>query len=74
MAKREDKAAVIGVSCPGGIARQFRVQEANEEMPTNWELAGSFRDEAGASQCAEKIRRAGKRARIVEWRALPTAA
>jgi hypothetical protein len=66
--------AVVGVSCPGGMARQFRVQVCSSESPSHWKLAGSFRDVEGASECARRLARAGAQTRVVACRALPTAA
>jgi hypothetical protein len=65
---------VTAASCPGGIARQFRVQVASVETPSNWKLVGSFRDANQAGQCAARVRQSGKLARVVVCRALPTAA
>lgn len=67
-------AAVISASCPGGMARQFRVQIRDDETPSHWKLAGSFADLSEASTCAEQMQAAGKEARVVACRALPTAA
>jgi hypothetical protein len=66
--------AVIGVSCPGGMARQFRVQVASQETACRWRMVGSFRDDEAASRCADRWRDAGASARVVICRALPTAA
>jgi hypothetical protein len=68
------KVAVIGVSCPGGMARQFRVQVASQETACRWRMVGSFRDDTAASRCAEHWRQAGASARVIVCRALPTAA
>jgi cell division protein FtsN len=65
---------VIGVSCPGGLARQFRVQVSSGETSSRWRLVGSFRDAHEAGQCAARLQIAGEQSRIVECRALPTAA
>jgi len=56
------------------MARQFRVQVASVETPSNWKLVGSFRDGNKARQCAAVLQQAGTRARVVDCRALPTAA
>jgi hypothetical protein len=67
-------AAVISVSCPGGMARQFRVQVRDDETPSLWKLAGSFSEFSDASVRAEQLRAAGEETRVVACRALPTAA
>jgi hypothetical protein len=68
------KSGLIAVSCPGGMARQFRVQIASSETPSHWQLAGTFRDDNAARQCADQLRQTGALARVLECRALPTAA
>jgi hypothetical protein len=65
---------VLSVNCPGGIARQFRVQIWNGETPSHWKLVGSFQDLSEASACAEKLMLAGEQTRVVACRTLPTAA
>jgi hypothetical protein len=64
----------IGVSCPGGIARQYRVQTAAPEAPAAWQLAGSFRDATTAYHCAKQLAELGQHTRIIACRNLPTAA
>ena len=64
----------IGVSCPGGMARQYRVQMAAPDAPEAWKLAGSFRDVTAAYQCASKLAESGQHSRIIACTALPTAA
>jgi hypothetical protein len=64
----------IGVSCPGGMARQYRVQTATPEAPQVWKLAGSFRDSAAADQCAIQLANSGQYARVIACTSLPTAA
>jgi len=64
----------IGVSCPGGIARQYRVQTAAPEAPEAWKLAGSFRDAHTAYQCASRLAESGQHTRIIACTNLPTAA
>jgi hypothetical protein len=56
------------------MARQFRVQVTSGETPSHWKLVGSFRDAHAADQCAARLQKAGEKSRIVECRALPTAA
>jgi hypothetical protein len=68
------ESGVIGVSCPGGMARQFRVQITTGEFPVRWNLAGSFRDRREAGNCAARLTMAGYQTRIVDCRTLPTAA
>jgi len=64
----------IAVSCPGGMARQFRVQTAAPEAPKAWRLAGSFRDVQTAYRCASQLAESGQHARIIACTSLPTAA
>jgi hypothetical protein len=66
--------AVMAVACPGGMARQFRVQTRDELMPNLWQLVGSFREAGEARAADERLARAGTSARVVECRTLPTAA
>jgi len=66
--------AVIAVSCPGGMARQFRVQVESGETPAGWKLVGSFRDQRQAGECAAKCQKAGQKTRVVACIAMPTAA
>jgi len=73
-ANDDSKFGVIGGSCPGGMARQFRVQMTTGEVPVRWNLAGSFRDRHEAGKCAARLMIAGYQTRIVDCRALPTAA
>jgi hypothetical protein len=65
---------ITAASCPGGMARQYRVQVASVETPAGWKLVGSFRDADKAHQCAARLQQDGSRARVVDCRALPTAA
>ena len=73
-ASDDSKSGVIGVSCPGGMARQFRVQMATGELPVRWNLAGSFRDRREAGRCAAHLMMAGYQTRIIDCSTLPTAA
>jgi hypothetical protein len=66
--------SLVAVSCPGGMARQFRVQVASGETPSQWKLVGSFRDSRAARECAARLQSAGQQARVVTCGALPTAA
>jgi hypothetical protein len=66
--------SVIAVSCPGGQARQFRVQVASADAPNHWKLVGNFRDAASAGHCAIQHSESGQQVRIVACSALPTAA
>jgi hypothetical protein len=72
--KRPALKLLVSASCPGGIARQFRVQVWDRESPCDWRLVGSFRDRDIASRCAAKLTAGGQEARVVDCRALPTAA
>src|SRR4030095_9443855 len=69
-----NNAAVLAVACPGGMARQFRVQARDERLPNMWRLVGSYRTEEVAQAAVERLARAGTTARVVECRTLPTAA
>ena len=66
--------SLIAVSCPGGLARQFRVQVASEAMASKWALVANFADGDKAAACAEGLRLRGDVTRVVCCRALPTAA
>lgn len=70
----ETKATTLAVACPGGMARQFRVQVRDVQMPSQWRLVESFRDAPAARQCAQRLLQAGTPVRVVDCRALPTAA
>jgi hypothetical protein len=75
MSQHESRAAsLISVSCPGGMARQYRVQVASRETPSRWKLVGSFSDERQADACAACHSQAGEIARVILCSALPTAA
>ena len=65
---------LISVSCPGGMARQFRVQVQSNETPSQWKLIGAFRDRRQAGQCAAEHAESGQKTRVVACSALPTAA
>lgn len=64
----------VSASCPGGMARQFRVQVSSSETPSCWKLVESFRDQAQADRCVERLKDAGQAARIIACGTLPTAA
>jgi hypothetical protein len=66
--------SLITASCPGGMARQFRVQVASTETPSKWKLVGAFRDQGQAGQCAARLQKAGHETRVVACSTLPTAA
>ena len=75
MAQANDRSAnSISASCPGGMARQFRVQVPCSDTPARWKLVGAFRDRRAAALCADRLRESGANARVVECTALPTAA
>lgn len=65
---------LLSVSCPGGMAKQYRVQVCDTDSPNHWSLAGSFRNPSDAGACTQRLMDAGRQARIVECRSLPTAA
>jgi hypothetical protein len=56
------------------MARQFRVQTRDERVPGLWRLVGSFRQAEAARAVVERLVKTGAAARVVECRALPTAA
>jgi hypothetical protein len=66
--------ALVAASCPGGMARQFRVQVASGETASRWQLVGSFRDKGAARQCADRLQLAGTSVRVIACKSLPTAA
>ncbi|MDX1946392.1 MAG: hypothetical protein SFU86_13410 [Pirellulaceae bacterium] len=66
--------AVLSVSCPGGMARQFRVQVRDVTLPNRWRQMGSFRKLSDARRLADQLTHSGLPARVVDCRALPTAA
>jgi hypothetical protein len=70
----ETGTAIRSAACPGGMARQYRVQVHDTELPQGWRLVGSFRDAESAARCAEQWGECGQQARIIDCRALPTAA
>ena len=70
----ESRFEVVAASCPGGMARQFRVQVESDETVSHWKLAGSFGDAEDARRCAAALEEAGLHARVVACRNLPTAA
>jgi hypothetical protein len=74
MYETTSRAIVLSVACPGGIARQFRVQVQDAETPLTWQMVGSFADRPAAKACAEQWGESGRLARVVECRCLPTAA
>lgn len=65
---------IVTANCPGGMARQFRVQVWKDETPSHWKLVGSFHELSEASACAEQQILAGEQTRVVACRTLPTAA
>jgi hypothetical protein len=56
------------------MARQFRVQVQDNSLPLGWRLVGSFRDVESATTCARRETSGGRLTRIIDCRALPTAA
>lgn len=66
--------AVLSAACPGGMARQFRVQVRDERTASKWRLAGVFRESWEAQAAADRLVELGAPARVVECRSLPTAA
>ena len=67
-------AAVLSAACPGGMARQFRVQVRDETAPAHWRLVGSFREAWAAEAAAQRLSEHGTQVRLVQCRILPTAA
>jgi hypothetical protein len=70
---REEE-GLISVSCPGGMARQYRVQIASVDTPEGWKHAGTFHSVHMAKECALRLTEAGQQARVLACTALPTAA
>jgi hypothetical protein len=70
----ENVAEIVSASCPGGMARQFRVQVESDETLSRWRLAGSFGDAEAARRFAATLSAAGQHPRVIACRALPTAA
>ncbi|MCI0358305.1 MAG: hypothetical protein L0211_07470 [Planctomycetaceae bacterium] len=66
--------SVLGVACPGGMARQYRVQERDELMPHLWRLVGSYRHASQAHAVVEQLAKTGTTCRVVDCKALPTPA
>lgn len=65
---------VLAVACPGGMARQLRVQVLDASTPSRWRHVGSFRDSRTAAELAARLRESGASARIVQCNRLPTGA
>jgi len=66
--------SMLSAACPGGMARQFRVQVRDEATASHWRLVGCFREVSAAEAAVERLVEAGTPARLIECRALPTAA
>lgn len=66
--------AVVSAACPGGMARQYRVQVRDEGTAGKWSLAGVFRESWEAQAAADRLVELGAPARVVQCRSLPTAA
>ena len=73
MSEQSAAGAASMASCPGGMARQFRVQVWNPETPSHWKLVESFTELGDACSCAERLQDAGQQIRVVACN-LPTAA
>ena len=73
-ARDASEKVVLSVSCPGGIARQFRVQVRDSVTPSQWRQMGSFRKVSDARRLADQLTHSGLPARVVDCRSLPTAA
>jgi hypothetical protein len=65
---------ILAVACPGGMARQLRVQVLDESTPSRWRYVGSFRDARSAAELAARLRESGTTARVVQCNHLPTGA
>jgi hypothetical protein len=76
IAKRFDRPepAPLAVNCPGGMACQYRVQYFDGASESRWKLHASFRDPHHAQQCLDELQSRGITARLIAYRALPTAA
>lgn len=66
--------ALLAVNCPGGLASQYRVQYYDLASESRWQLHASFRDPRRAQQCLDDLQARGITARLIAYRALPTAA
>lgn len=64
---------VLSAACPGGMARQFRVQVPDEATASRWRLVGCFREARAAKAAALLLVETGTAARIIDCRTLPTA-
>ena len=63
---------VLAVACPGGMARQLRVQVLDESTASRWRHVGSFRDSQAATDFAARLSASGTTARVVQCNRLPT--
>ena len=74
MLERERRMSqAVAVACPGGIARQFRVQVREAAAASTWKLVGSFSDSISAQACADAEQSGGRLTRVIACRLLPTA-
>lgn len=73
MSENQTPGAASMASCPGGLARQFRVQIFSPDTPSHWKLVESFADLGTACACAERLQDAGEQIRVVAC-SLPAAA
>ncbi len=64
----------LAANCPGGVARQYRVQCFDAASQSEWKLHATFREEWHARQCLADLQSRGIKARVVAYSALPTAA
>jgi hypothetical protein len=65
---------VLSAACPGGMARQFRVQVRDEVTASHWRLVGCFREAWAAEAAVERLAESGAAVRVIDCRMLPTAA
>jgi len=69
----EQRDVLVPVSCPGGMAPEYRVQVQGGQSP-RWQHAASYATLRQARECAARLLEGGHTARIIACRALPTAA
>lgn len=60
------------VNCPGGFARQFRVQY-QEPRGHEWQMYATFSQRKQAEQCLSRLKGNGVSARVVDYRLCPVA-
>ena len=59
-------------TCPGGIARQYRVQ-FHDSRAESWQVHATFTSREAAQACLARLLAGGCRARLVDYSRCPTA-